>query len=79
MNRSITLVDCNNFYVSCERIFNPKLKNKPVVVLSNNDGCAVARSEEAKALGVRMGEPWFQFKNLAEKHNIIACSSNYAL
>ena len=48
MNRSITLVDCNNFYVSCERVFNPKLKNKPVVVLSNNDGCAVARSEEVK-------------------------------
>ena len=79
MNRSIALVDCNNFYVSCERVFNPKLKNKPVVVLSNNDGCAVARSEEAKALGVKMGEPWFQFKRLAEKHNIIICSSNYAL
>jgi DNA polymerase V len=79
MNRSIALVDCNNFYVSCERIFNPKLKNKPVVVLSNNDGCAVARSEEVKALGVRMGEPWFQFKHLAERHNIITCSSNYAL
>ena len=57
MNRSIALVDCNNFYVSCERVFNPKLKNKPVVVLSNNDGCAVARSEEVKALGVKMGEP----------------------
>ena len=79
MNRSIALVDCNNFYVSCERAFNPKLKNKPVVVLSNNDGCAVARSEEVKVLGVRMGEPWFQFKNLAKKHNIITCSSNYAL
>ena len=79
MNCSIALVDCNNFYVSCERVFNPKLKNKPVVVLSNNDGCAVARSEEAKALGVKMGEPWFQFKRLAEKHNIIICSSNYAL
>ena len=79
MNRSITLVDCNNFYVSCERVFNPKLKNKPVVVLSNNDGCAVARSEEVKALGVRMGEPWFQFKDLVKKHNIITCSSNYAL
>ena len=79
MNRSIALVDCNNFYVSCERVFNPKLKNKPVVVLSNNDGCAIARSEEVKALGVRMGEPWFQFKDLAKKHNIIICSSNYAL
>jgi len=79
MNRSIALVDCNNFYVSCERVFNPKLKNKPVVVLSNNDGCAVARSEEVKALGVKMGEPWFQFKDLVKKHNIITCSSNYAL
>jgi len=79
MNRSIVLVDCNNFYVSCERVFNPKLKNKPVVVLSNNDGCAVARSEEAKVLGVGMGEPWFQFKDLVKKHNIITCSSNYAL
>ena len=79
MNRSIALVDCNNFYVSCERVFNPKLKNKPVVVLSNNDGCAVARSEEVKALGVKMGEPLFQFKHLAKKNNIITCSSNYAL
>ena len=79
MNHSIALVDCNNFYVSCERVFNPKLRNKPVVVLSNNDGCAVARSEEAKALGIRIGEPCFQFKHLARKHNIITCSSNYAL
>tara|TARA_B100000686_G_scaffold299937_1_gene334095 strand:+ start:82 stop:1368 length:1287 start_codon:yes stop_codon:yes gene_type:complete len=79
MNRSIAIVDCNNFYVSCEQLFNPKLKNKPVVVLSNNDGCIVARSEEAKALGVRMGEPWFQIKTLAKKYNIITCSSNYAL
>jgi DNA polymerase V len=79
MNRSIALVDCNNFYVSCERVFNPKLKNKPVIVLSNNDGCAVARSEEVKALGVEMGEPWFQFKDLVKKHNIITYSSNYAL
>ena len=79
MNRSIALVDCNNFYVSCERVFNPKLRNKPVVVLSNNDGCAVARSEEVKVLGVKMGEPWFQFKDLVKKHNIITYSSNYAL
>ncbi len=79
MSRSIALVDCNNFYVSCERVFNPKLKNKPVVVLSNNDSCAVARSEEVKTLGVGMGEPWFQFKDLVKKHNIIICSSNYAL
>ena len=58
-NRSIALIDVNNFYVSCERVFNPKLEDKPVVVLSNNDGCAVARSNEVKALGVKMGQPWF--------------------
>lgn len=77
--RSIALVDVNNFYVSCERAFNPKLKNKPIVVLSNNDGCAVARSNEVKALGVNMGAPWFKFKELAKQHGIIAYSSNYAL
>lgn len=77
--RSIALVDVNNFYVSCERVFNPKLKNKPVVVLSNNDGCAVARSNEVKALGVGMGAPWFKLKDLAKQHGIIAYSSNYAL
>jgi len=73
------LVDCNNFYVSCERVFNPKLEGKPVVVLSNNDGCAVARSNEVKALGVKMGEPWFKMKEIAKRHGIIALSSNYAL
>lgn len=77
--RSIALIDVNNFYVSCERVFNPKLKNKPVVVLSNNDGCAVARSNEVKALGIGMGAPWFKFKDLAKQHGIIAYSSNYAL
>lgn len=77
--RNIALVDVNNFYVSCERIFNPKLEGKPVIVLSNNDGCAVARSNEAKALGIKMGQPWFQFKGLAKKHGVIAYSSNYAL
>ena len=77
--RSIALIDVNNFYVSCERVFNPKLINKPVVVLSNNDGCAVARSNEVKALGVGMGAPWFKFKDLAKQHGIIALSSNYAL
>ena len=77
--KSIALVDVNNFYVSCERVFNPKLRNKPVVVLSNNDGCAVARSNEVKALGVPMGAPWFKFKDLAKQHGIIAYSSNYAL
>jgi DNA polymerase V len=75
----IALVDCNNFYVSCERVFNPKLEGKPVVVLSNNDGCAVARSSEVKALGIKMGEPWFKMKDIAKKHGIIAYSSNYTL
>lgn len=78
-NRSIALIDVNNFYVSCERVFNPKLEDRPVVVLSNNDGCAVARSNEVKALGVKMGQPWFQLKDLARKHGIIAYSSNYTL
>lgn len=77
--RQIAHIDMNNFYVSCERVFNPKLINKPVVVLSNNDGCAVARSNEVKALGVGMGAPWFKFKDLAKEHGIIAYSSNYAL
>ena len=77
--RAIALIDCNNFYVSCERVFNPALNGKPVVVLSNNDGCAVARSNEVKALGVKMGQPWFQLKDLARQHGIIAYSSNYAL
>jgi DNA polymerase V len=73
------LVDGNNFYVSCERVFNPKLNGKPVVVLSNNDGCVVARSNEVKALGVKMGTPWFQLKDLAKQHGILALSSNYGL
>lgn len=75
----IALVDCNNFYVSCERAFDWRLRNKPVVVLSNNDGCVVARSNEVKALGVRMGVPWFQIRDLARQHGIIAYSSNYTL
>lgn len=75
----VALIDCNNFYVSCERVFNPKLEGKPVVVLSNNDGCAVARSNEVKALGVKMGEPWFKLEQLARQHGIIALSSNYTL
>lgn len=73
------LVDVNNFYVSCERAFNPSLINRPVVVLSNNDGCAVARSNEVKALGVKMGTPWFKLKDLAKQHGIVALSSNYTL
>ena len=73
------LVDVNNFYVSCERVFQPKLENVPLVVLSNNDGCAVARSPEVKALGVAMGTPWFRMQDLARRHGISALSSNYAL
>ena len=73
------LVDVNNFYVSCERVFAPKLEAVPMVVLSNNDGCAVARSAEVKALGVKMGTPWFQMQDLAKKHGITAYSSNYTL
>jgi DNA polymerase V len=73
------LVDGNNFYVSCERVFNPSLEGRPVVVLSNNDGCAVARSAEAKALGITMAQPWFQIQALAQSHGLVALSSNYAL
>jgi DNA polymerase V len=73
------LVDCNNFYASCERVFNPSLNGKPVVVLSNNDGCVIARSNEAKALGIPMGAPAFKYQPVFEKHNIHVFSSNYAL
>ena len=73
------LVDCNNFYASCEKLFDPRLAGKPVVVLSNNDGCVVARSAEAKALGVPMGAPWHQLRELARRTGIVAFSSNYAL
>ncbi len=73
------LVDVNNFYVSCERVFDPKLLARPVVVLSNNDGCAVARSNEAKALGIKMAAPWFMMQDLARQHGIVALSSNYTL
>ena len=78
-NSLFALVDVNNFYVSCERVFQPKLEEVPMVVLSNNDGCAVARSAEVKALGVKMGTPWFQMQDLAKKHGIQAYSSNYTL
>lgn len=76
---TIALVDVNNFYVSAERVFNPKLEGRCVVVLSNNDGCVVARSGEVKALGIAMGGPWFKLKDLAFQHSIIALSSNYTL
>ena len=73
------LVDVNNFFVSCERIFDPKLEGRPVVVLSNNDGCVVSRSPEAKALGISMGEPWFKLRHLASEKGLVARSSNYEL
>ena len=73
------LLDCNNFYASCERLFNPRLEGKPVVVLSNNDGCIIARSNEAKALGIKMGEPFFRCRQLIEAHKVQVFSSNYPL
>jgi len=79
VQRAFALVDCNNFYVSCERLFQPRLEGRPVVILSNNDGIVVSRSQEVKDLGVRMGVPWFQLKDLAKRHGIIALSSNYTL
>jgi len=75
----IALVDCNNFYASCERVFNPKIKKKPVIVLSNNDGCVIARSNEAKVLGVEMGHPAFKLKELIKKYDINVFSTNFAL
>lgn len=79
MRPVFALIDCNNFYVSCERVFNPRLRGRPVVVLSNNDGCVISRSEEAKALGVRMGAPLFQIQKLIDAHRVEVFSSNYAL
>lgn len=73
------LVDGNNFFVSCERVFRPSLNGRPVVVLSNNDGCAIARSNEAKALGIKMGAPWFQIRHMAESDGLVALSANFAL
>ncbi|MBT6958719.1 MAG: Y-family DNA polymerase [Opitutae bacterium] len=75
----LALVDCNNFYVSCERVFNPSLEHVPVIVLSNNDGCAVARSNEAKELGIRMGAPFFQIRELCHRQGVRVFSSNYEL
>ena len=75
----IALADCNNFYASCERVFNPALKNKALIVLSNNDGCVIARSNEAKAIGIQMGEPVFKARKLIEKNNVTVFSTNFAL
>ena len=79
MDEIFGLIDCNNYYVSCERVFRPDLQNVPVIVLSNNDGCAVSRSNEAKALGIKMGDPEFKLRELIERENIRVFSSNYAL
>jgi len=79
MEKIIALIDCNSFYASCERVFRPNLQNKPVVVLSNNDGCVVARSKEAKEVGVPMGAPAFKFREMFELNNVQVFSSNYAL
>lgn len=76
---TFALVDCNNFYASCERLFRPNLKNQPIVVLSNNDGCVIARSNEAKSLGIGMGAPLFKIRDVVEEHGVTVCSSNYAL
>ncbi len=77
-DRAISLIDCNSFYASCERVFRPDLARTPIVVLSSNDGNVIARSAEAKAF-VKMGDPYFMVKNLLRKHGIVAFSSNYAL
>src|SRR5690606_29243222 len=73
------LIDCNNFYASCERVFRPDLNGKPIVVLSNNDGCVIARSDEAKALGIPMGAPAFEYDQLFKQHQVQVFSANFAL
>ncbi len=77
--RVFALVDCDNFYVSCERVFNPKLKNRPTVVLSNNDGCIISRSNEVKELGIPMGAPIFQYEDFVRKYDVQVISSNFTL
>ncbi len=75
----IGLCDCNNFYVSCERVFDPSLEGRPVIVLSSNDGCVIARSNESKALGIKMGQPLFQIRDIVRKHNVVLRSTNFRL
>jgi len=77
--KKIALVDCNSFYVSCERLFNPSIIKKPVVVLSNNDGCVISRSTEAKALGIKMGEPYFKAERIVKENDVKIFSTNFAL
>lgn len=78
-NKILALADCNNFYASCERVFRPELNNRPVIVLSNNDGCVIARSNEAKAIGIKMGNPVFEMADLIEKHKVAVFSANFVL
>ena len=73
------LADCNNFYVSCERVFDPSLEGRPVIVLSNNDGCVIARSNEAKRLGIKMGQPCYQLRELIGRENVAVFSANFIL
>ena len=73
------LCDCNNFYASCERVFNPSLEGRPVIVLSNNDGCVIARSNEAKKLGIKMGQPYYQLRELIGRENVAVFSANFTL
>jgi len=77
--KKIALIDCNSFYVSCERLFNPSINKKPVVVLSSNDGCVISRSTEAKSLGIKMGEPYFKVKKIVKENNVRIFSTNFAL
>ena len=79
LQQSIALIDCNSFYASCEKVFNPKLLGKPIIVLSNNDGCIISRSNEAKDLGIKMGDPYFKAKDIIVKNNVHVFSSNYSL
>ena len=78
-HQRIALIDGNSFYCSCERVMRPGLEGKPLVVLSNNDGCAIARTQEAKNLGITMGAPWFKIRHLADTHGLVALSANFAL
>ena len=77
--RKLALVDCNSFYVSCERLFNPSIAKKPVIVLSSNDGCVISRSTEAKNLGIKMGEPYFKVKKIVKENDVKTFSTNFAL
>ena len=78
-NNKIALIDCNSFYVSCERLFNPSINKKPVIVLSSNDGCVISRSTEAKTLGIKMGEPYFKVKKIVKENDVKIFSTNFAL